>query len=261
MFGADRFVYWTMCEADPQGSALTFSLPLETIFSTEEIERINGLRFPKRRWEWMFGRITGKQLLKVCETSCIGKSLPKIRIENEPEGAPYAMVENQIVPGCLTISHSGRFAMAAHSPNPGLQIGVDLEQVEHRAESFLFDFFTPAEVRIAQSLPDAVRDTWITIAWSAKESVLKAIRKGLRLDTRMVEIGQAESLMDGGQFTAWKPLKLGHLPAFSGHWAAWWRCQGRMVQTMVVWDQRETQSFQPVLIQEVRVKLLFAAVP
>ena len=69
-------------------------------------------------------------------------------------------------------------------------VGIDLDRVEHRDESFLTDYFTAGEQAFTRALPEHLRDLWVTLAWSAKEAVLKVLGVGLRMDTRKVEIRQ-----------------------------------------------------------------------
>ena len=51
------------------------------------------------------------------------------------------------------------------------------------------DFFTAGEAARVWACPEPTRDTLVAVLWSAKEAVLKALREGLRMDTRRVEIG------------------------------------------------------------------------
>ena len=57
-----------------------------------------------------------------------------------------------------------------------------------------------------------------TLLWSAKESALKALREGLRRDTRSVRV----RLLDGGfDGTGWSALRVECAATsrlFSGHW-------------------------------------------
>jgi 4'-phosphopantetheinyl transferase len=61
-------------------------------------------------------------------------------------------------------------------------VGCDLELVEPRSAAFVRHFFTSTE---QQAIHD---DLTANLLWSAKESVLKVLRTGLRRDTRTVEV-------------------------------------------------------------------------
>jgi phosphopantetheine--protein transferase-like protein len=79
-------------------------------------------------------------------------------------------------------------AAAAYFDRAGCAVGIDLELVEPRAENFIQDFFTKSEAEYALNLEGEARNEWVTLAWSAKEAVLKAWQKGLRVDTRAIEL-------------------------------------------------------------------------
>jgi 4'-phosphopantetheinyl transferase len=105
-------------------------------------------------------------------------------------------------------------------------VGADIEAIEQRTASFVADFFTPAEQERINAAPAHLRDTLATAIWSAKEAVLKALREGLRIDTRRVtcrvDIGQVAP-------EEWTPFEVEmdeQLRAdFPGSWSAWWRVQ------------------------------------
>lgn len=105
-------------------------------------------------------------------------------------------------------------------------VGADIETIEQRAASFVADFFTPVEQERINAAPAHLRDTHATAIWSAKEAVLKALREGLRIDTRRVTCR-----VDMGQVTPeeWTPFVVEmdeQLRAnFPGSWSAWWRVQ------------------------------------
>jgi len=64
-----------------------------------------------------------------------------------------------------------------------MRIGVDLEAVEARDSSFANEYFTEAELKLGASLG---RDQQLTVLWTIKESVSKAL--GLGLHVRLAEI-------------------------------------------------------------------------
>lgn len=94
------------------------------------------------------------------------------------------------------------------------------------------DFFTSEEVHAAHKKNGAQKDLWVTIAWGAKESVLNALRKGLRLDTRSVEIGKVDGIEDwGNQMGEWRSVELIQVSGEILGWRAWWRNHQGLVQT------------------------------
>ena len=82
---------------------------------------------------------------------------------------------------------------------------------------------------------DGAADILTTAIWSGKEAVLKALREGLRIDTRRITCQFAA-------FTAppqdWTPFTVivdeGLAAQFPGAWSGWWRVAGRFVLTMAL---------------------------
>jgi 4'-phosphopantetheinyl transferase len=77
-------------------------------------------------------------------------------------------------------------------------------------------------------------DLFATAIWSGKEAVLKALRKGLRLDVRCIAC-----LFDATPpVQEWRPFQIdldAQLSAqFPGLWSGWWRLHGQHVLTMAV---------------------------
>jgi len=249
-------IYWHMCPAhDCVGNGAT----QPDFLSDSEHKTYQGLRFPKRRDEWLLGRWTAKQLLRHSLASYAGLPLEAISIANDPDGAPYLAVEGEgRLPVSLSISHRAGRAVCALSPAASPSIGVDLERVETRAPSFVNDFFTAGEAERVWSCPDPLRDTLVAVIWSAKEAVLKGLREGLRLDTRVVEIVHVSGLEDGtcpadvdasvGPHLAlrrvgsgladeqWHPVTVSCSVPGVLRFAAWWRPDGDSVMTAAaVW--------------------------
>jgi len=67
-------------------------------------------------------------------------------------------------------------------------VGADLEWIEAREPGFVAQFFTPEEMGQVAGCGAEMRDTLVTAIWSGKEAVLKALRMGLRADTRSVTV-------------------------------------------------------------------------
>lgn len=160
--------------------------------SASELTRLPDGRFEKRRRDWLLGRWAAKHLLRAVDAGCAALPLTAISIENEAGGAPYFQINGEIEAhaSCISISHSHETALAALSFE--LTIGADLEKIEPRSTIFIEDYLTAAEARTARSLNGVEQHAWVTLAWSAKEAVFKALRSGLRADTRSVEIARVD---------------------------------------------------------------------
>jgi 4'-phosphopantetheinyl transferase len=125
----------------------------------------------------------------------------------------------------ISLSHRSGIAVCAVAAAPN-RLGCDLELIEPHSAAFLADYFTPEEQAWVKG---SSYDDWpqrLTLLWSAKESVLKALGLGLRLDTRSVCIRPTvlERSQDWAPLSAWA----GQDEVFDG----WWRRAGGFVQTV-----------------------------
>jgi len=204
-----------------------------------EASGLAGKRFPKRRAEWLHGCWVAKSLLQKRHPACVELPLSEIVIAKEPGGAPYAaLADGTRLPGCLSITHSGPLAACALALDPRLHVGIDLEKIEARPAGFFEAYFTPPENAYLRNCPPETLPEVLTLFWSAKESVLKALRKGLSLDTRQVEIRLVD--VDDGLSSGWRRFGVagnaleGSTPD-SGPWvwAGWWQVYQGYILTLV----------------------------
>jgi 4'-phosphopantetheinyl transferase len=106
-------------------------------------------------------------------------------------------------------------------------LGCDLELVEARPENFFRDFFTTGENEfLARSSPHE-RPVLSTLIWSAKESVLKCLREGLRRDTRSVAV----TVPPAPATRSWKPVSVSCVE-LACRFSGWWRLDGSHIQVV-----------------------------
>lgn len=188
-----------------------------------EAERLNAMRYTKRRDEARLGRWTAKQAV----ARALGRSpepaaLRAVVIRNASDGAPEAFLDDE--PAGVAISMTDRAGWGVCTVTGGpAALGCDLELVEARSDRFVADYFTAAERATVTASPDD-HDLLANLIWSAKESALKVLREGLRLDTRSVEV----SLLDGGD-GGWRALVV--TTAAGERFEGWWRRFGDFVLT------------------------------
>ena len=206
--------------------------------SANEVLRMHAMRFAKRRNEWRLGRWTAKTAL----ATYLGhpmqpRVLAKIEIRPAASGAPEAFVVDK--PAALTISLSHRDGRAACAAGPfGAQLGCDLESVEPHSDTFVADYFTATEQALVAKAPEYARQQCLAMLWSAKESALKALHTGLRLDTRCVIVNLEPTAID---LNGWSPLHVRCIngPVFRG----WWQSAGSFVRTMVAHPEPNSPIF------------------
>jgi len=182
--------------------------------------------FEKRRQDWRLGRWAAKQTvlryLKLRPDPAVASSLEIIAA---PDGAPEAFLHEKPAPISLSISHSAGTAFCAVC-SAGIPLGCDLEEIRPREANFAADYLTCEELLAVEKAGHADRDLLITLIWSAKESVLKALRHGLRRDTRSVQVLPHITIGKN-----WSPLAAVDLEtAHSFH--GWWRAEEDRVQTI-----------------------------
>lgn len=188
-------VYWATCSFG--------ELPEhDEWLGSMEREKLATLRFPKRRHDWRLGRWIAKQAVRCALESKVGQGpdrqaraasgMDGIQILAADDGAPEPWLPEEgagpVEGVVLSLSHSADRGFAAASTTP-MALGCDVERIEPRSEAFIADFFATEELPELRDLSRMIhRDLAATLIWSAKESALKALRTGLRDDTRSVVV-------------------------------------------------------------------------
>lgn len=153
--------------------------------STREADRVAGMRFAKRRNDFLVSRWTAKQAL--ARTLDRRPAHPsQVEVRPAPTGAPLAYLLGAPAPVSISLTDRGGWAVCLVGP-PDIRVGCDLELVEARSDAFVADWFTPAEQGLVATA-NSDRDVVANLVWSAKESALKVLQTGLRRATRSVEV-------------------------------------------------------------------------
>jgi 4'-phosphopantetheinyl transferase len=191
--------------------------------SEEAFQR--SLHIPHRRADWRLGRWAAKRAL----AAWLGHAIEpdRIAIHPAPDGAPEILLDGDPAPVALSFSHRAGRALCLLAPE-GTILGCDLELIEPRSEAFIDDYLTAAEsARVTAALePD--RPLLANLYWSAKESALKALRTGLRLDTRSVEVDLGPGPHEGAEWQEFRASLVETGEVFQG----WWSRQGDFLLTM-----------------------------
>jgi 4'-phosphopantetheinyl transferase len=199
--------------------------------SADEAARLNAMRFPKRRDDWRLGRWTAKNALALYFLSLKVRADPQVlaslEIRQAPSGAPEVFFQNKPAAATVSLSHRSGIAACAVACSSAA-LGCDLEIIEPRSEAFISDYFTPAEQSFVAEASGVDRIRLLTLLWSAKESALKALHVGLRIDTRDVIVSPGDAAFD---FDGWGPIVVRH----SDHriFCGWWQHTDGMVRTLV----------------------------
>jgi 4'-phosphopantetheinyl transferase len=211
--------------------------------SARELAQLNAMRFAKRRADWQLGRWTAKNALAAC--LCVPEdhlSLAKIELRPASSGAPEVFFANKPAPATISLSHREGVAVCAVALQSGA-LGCDLEMIEARSDAFLDDYFTFEEQELVAQTPEDDRCRLLALLWSAKESALKALHAGLRLDTRSVSvllpilprrrIGSGERCREQPTESLQPWLRLHVRCAHGQSFHGWWKQTGRFIRTVL----------------------------
>ena len=142
------------------------------------------LIIPKRRREWLAGRVAAKSIIAQRHNLRSADRFTRITItpiaDGPERGRPRYTIDAQPAPYDLSIAHCGDIAIAALATHPGERIGVDLEHLITAGPGFDALTFSPAELATLATLPTSLRPTYRTHLWTLKEALLKATGTGLR---------------------------------------------------------------------------------
>jgi phosphopantetheinyl transferase len=218
-------IHWSLRSYPPARDPGVASLSLA------ERARLAAFRVPKRRADWLLGRIAAKAVAAEALADVLPGDWPlcALEIPNDRCGTPYVRLAPEagavggVAPGerlpiSVTISHAeGRALCAATWCGAGAAgsrrtLGVDLGRVEPRSRAFVGTFFTEEEQRLVRDAAPSARALRANLIWCAKEAVLKALGLGLTVDTRDLSCRPEAGAADPAEWPlapagdAWRPF-------------------------------------------------------
>jgi len=131
------------------------------------------LAHPKRRQEWLAGRIAAKTAVRML----LEPKSPDdraVRIVAGEDGVPGVALDgaDAAVSPFVSITHSGGLAAALATVRPGF--GIDVEAIGEAAREIESEFAGPEETAMVHAAVEE-RDVALTCLWAAKEACRKAI--------------------------------------------------------------------------------------
>ena len=214
--------------------------PTDDWLSNGERQTLSALRFRKRRDDWRLGRWTAKLAVRAFLSGANpALRLDEIEIEAAADGAPHPIVFGTPADFSVSLSHSGDRGLAVVA-SAGVAAGCDIELVDPHILEFIIDYLTPQETAaLAAAGPDE-RPLVAALYWSAKESALKALREGLRRDTRSVTV-RLEPAPAG---RAWERCSV-RCEQTGRMFDGWWQRDSRYVWTIAA----EAPAAEPILLR------------
>ena len=189
----------------------------------------------------MLGRWTAKNCVTgLLNSNDSGVPLNEIAVLAADDGAPEVFYKDNAVNCNISLSHSHGVAISAVVPE-GTIIGCDLEKIEKRSPLFIEDYFTEREKSVILGDTDNQTSLLANLMWSAKESVVKALRVGLSVDTKLIEIICTPMGNEG----EWHRMDINY-PSQQLNLHGMWQSSSGYVITMVC-DQ---PNFEPIGIQK-----------
>ena len=180
---------------------------------------------PKRQHDWLLGRWTAKcALARYLGTSLDPEKLRKFSVIPAESGAPIPSINGRSMDLALSISHCEGRALALIGPGR-ISVGCDVERVTARASEFRRQFFTSSEIEQVEQTMNEERNLLENLIWSAKETVLKILAVGLRVDTRCVSVSIDLAEASGLQ-------RFSALVVDGSRFRGWWHREGRWIKTM-----------------------------
>lgn len=146
--------------------------PATSVLSKREDAFFQTLKLPKRKTEWLGGRLALKRVVSKHTRMAIQTIEILPHAEN---GKPQLLIggERSMLP--FSITHSNGFAVGAIAPQ-AQYIGIDLEKIAPRINAWKQDFFHPTELT-------GEGDEFLTTLWTQKEAIVKLLGTGLAINS------------------------------------------------------------------------------
>ncbi len=173
---------------DPGWSSKTVEFLIRRFLSSREIEQLGGVRQVQRRTEWLSGRIAAKDAVRNLLFQAGLRSVFPLEIGIGADATGRPRVTGPLA-GDIRISIAHKPGIAVAIAREGVDVGIDVEKIEPRNESFAAFAFSEDELRL---LPAGSRDEWLTRFWSAKEATGKSHGTGLAGNPKGFKVRQVE---------------------------------------------------------------------
>ncbi|MCI5142458.1 MAG: 4'-phosphopantetheinyl transferase superfamily protein [Candidatus Electrothrix sp. ATG1] len=154
---------------------------LQCVLSPAEQGYFQRFQYMKRKKEWLGGRIAAKAAMLTFSRASDNQKLNSITILPNKHGRPIA----EKVPACLSaqgseliisLSHSDCFAVGlARLTRKGASCGVDLQKISTKLAGLTSHFATDEELQLLAKQADCDEDIRLTMLWTAKEALKKAL--------------------------------------------------------------------------------------
>lgn len=178
------------------------------LLDDEDKERWGGFLVDRARRQFALCRAALR--ISICERlGCSNRELSFGRLKH---GKPYAKVNGRRVPLGFNVSHSGRHGLIAFADKEGLGVDVEERVALRDLDAIAKIVYSPSEQQALAATSGRHKVHLFFRLWTLKESVLKALGRGLTLDPSGFEI--PESMLHGVRSSV---FRFPHAPS-----ALWW---------------------------------------
>ncbi|MBC8318191.1 MAG: 4'-phosphopantetheinyl transferase superfamily protein [Desulfobulbaceae bacterium] len=153
---------------------------LDIYLSREEKEVFCRFSYPKRKFEWLGGRIAAKYAAILYTSQILCENVTKtqwhsIEVSQDTHRKPFLKSSSDLLLTLphISISHSHGLALGLASCHP---CGVDVQEITRAIERVESRFVTPEEKKLLRNyFPDEEHTRkGLSLIWSAKEAIKKA---------------------------------------------------------------------------------------
>ncbi|WP_339136342.1 MAG: 4'-phosphopantetheinyl transferase superfamily protein [Candidatus Electrothrix sp. GW3-4] len=171
---------------------------LHQLLSPAELCYFQRFKYMKRKKEWLGGRIAGKAAILAPSHANLAAQelLSSIAILPNRYGRPIAEQLPASLAGqgdepVISLSHSDGFAVAL--ARKGRNCGIDLQEISPRLVGLTSHFAREAELQRLAEQVDYNEDTHLTMLWTVKEALKKALlhdQSVIFSETELLEISR-----------------------------------------------------------------------
>lgn len=169
-----------------------------SLLSAAEAALLAGLKVPKRRREWLLGRLAVKAAIARHLRRRGDQPPPSAQIEVLPnvDRVPTVTLPAGLAPVQVSISHRAELAVVGVADVDACEgFGVDIERIEARSEAFVSQWLSEGEQSLVSAAPPERQRELTAGIWSAKEAALKAAKKGLSVSA---DYARVDAIGPGG---------------------------------------------------------------
>lgn len=137
--------------------------------------------------------LLGEVLIRAIVRKFKGLPPDQVRIEVTGKGKPFLSGVDDFH---FNLSHSGEWVVMATSVH---EVGIDVEQIQNAKYEVAQRFFTADECHALESLSGSEKNEYFYSLWTAKESYLKYLGKGLTRALNSFSVRTNQGLMELAQ--------------------------------------------------------------